>query len=487
MKITEKTPSINLDEIWSDDLLDRRREAELLVGYIESLADRPGYYRSNHSYTISVDAGYGTGKTFFLKRLACHLGINHPVAFIDAWADDLADQPLVALTATLKAALDPYMAHGEVRSRWEDFTAKTGRVAKIAGLGLVKRSLGFFITQRSVDALEDVIKDVSEEEFSTISDSVKDIGTGLSEDVFDGLSNNSDMNKQISDYERARKSIIDMKKSLSQLINEIKETNLKIPVVIIIDELDRCRPPYAIKLLEEVKHLFDVPGLVFIFGMHGEQLGYSVSGAYGPQFDGNSYLRRFFNRRYSLAEPNNEKLVDFLIRDSGLSNARFSHPALFLRDGRRTNEVNVISLICIYVEIFRLSAREINEIVDILETATQAVSPDSLILPYIVPMIIGYIRGLPAGDVPKWPDDINLTFKSKERADEIGIVNLFNSFRTLSNLSNGDLSDAYNRSENDYATGLVAMITFNQTPSNPLAYPRNYPRLISSVSRFSRP
>lgn len=484
--MTEKLPKYTLDEIWHEDLLGRRHEAELLVGYIESLTDRPGSYRSNHSYTISVDAGYGTGKTFFLRRLACHLGINHPVAFIDAWADDLADQPLVALTATLKAALDPYMSQGKVKSRWEDFAVKTGRVARIAGLGLVKRGLGFIITQGGVDAAEEVLAGISDEKLSTINDGIKDISKGISEDVFEGLNIDSDMNKKISEFERARNSIRDMKESLYQVIQSVRETDLRIPVVIIIDELDRCRPPYAIKLLEEVKHLFDVPGLVFIFGMHGEQLGYSVSGAYGPQFDGSSYLRRFFNRRYSLAEPNNEKLVEFLIRDSGLSNANFSHPALFFRNKRKINEANVVSMICIYVEIFGLSAREISELVDILETATQTVRPEPLILPYILPIIIGYMRGLPSGKVPKWPNAINFVFRSKEKVDEIGVVNLFESFRNLSSLTNHELSAAVNKSENDYATALMADIAFNQPQRNELSYPRNYPRLISSVSRFSR-
>src|SRR5690349_15785129 len=95
------------DDIWRGDLLKRREEAELLVGYIESILQRPGPNRGDRAYTIAIDAGYGAGKTYFLERLARHLALAHPVAYIDAWADDLADQPLVARMSTLKAAINP--------------------------------------------------------------------------------------------------------------------------------------------------------------------------------------------------------------------------------------------------------------------------------------------------------------------------------------------------------------------------------------------
>ncbi len=87
----------------------------------------------------------------------------------------------------------------------------------------------------------------------------------------------------------------DLKASLSSLVASVGEGK-RPPVIIIVDELDRCRPTYAVKLLEEIKHAFDVHGLVFILGMNGEQLGHSLSGAYGPGFNGPAYLSRFISR-----------------------------------------------------------------------------------------------------------------------------------------------------------------------------------------------
>ncbi len=90
------------ENIWKTDLFGRKQEAEVLIGYLESMAAMPSMREDAQGFTLAVDARYGEGKTFFLKRLSQQLSLNHPVAFVDAWADDLADEPLTALAATLK-------------------------------------------------------------------------------------------------------------------------------------------------------------------------------------------------------------------------------------------------------------------------------------------------------------------------------------------------------------------------------------------------
>jgi Predicted P-loop ATPase len=65
--------------------------------------------------------------------------------------------------------------------------------------------------------------------------------------------------------------------------------------VIIIDELDRCKPPFAVETLEVVKHLFDVENIQFIFAVDIEQLSHSIATMYGQNMDASGYLRRFFD------------------------------------------------------------------------------------------------------------------------------------------------------------------------------------------------
>jgi hypothetical protein len=480
------TETVSPDEIWRGDLLDRRREAELLVGYIESLPYRPGPNRATHAYTIAVDAGYGKGKTFFLRRLAQHLAVNHPVAFIDAWADDLADQPLVALTATLKEALAPYMSEPKVQSSWEKFASKTGRVAKIAGLGLLKRGIGFIITQGATELAEDAIKGLDTDVADAITEKIKDASEGASDDIFEGLKLSEEMDKQVSVFQGARAAMLAMKQSLSEVIDAIRETSVHPPIVIVVDELDRCRPSYAVKLLEEVKHLFDVPGIVFVFGMHGDQLAHSVSGAYGPQFDGKSYLKRFINRRYSLSEPDKSNVVRYLLKTSGLDGVRFAYPPTYKSDVNGRHIIDDVFIICLYAKIFDVSTRDIYELVDVLETATRIVQPSQIALPYFIPLVIGHMRGLPVGAVPEWPENLAGMFISPLDNEEIGVSNLFSQFQNFARMSDREIGASWNRAENNYATAVCAELTLNQQQRNELAAPRNYSRLISAVSRFEK-
>ena len=67
------------------------------------------------------------------------------------------------------------------------------------------------------------------------------------------------------------------------------------PVVVVIDELDRCRPLYAIELLEVAKHLFSVEIIVFVLAINLRQLGHSIKAVYGSDFDSHEYLERFID------------------------------------------------------------------------------------------------------------------------------------------------------------------------------------------------
>ena len=75
---------------------------------------------------------------------------------------------------------------------------------------------------------------------------------------------------------------------------------LDYPAFILIDELDRCRPSYAVEMLETIKHIFDIPKVVFVLATDTEQLQHAIKVIYGEGFDAQSYLGRFFQRRYTL-------------------------------------------------------------------------------------------------------------------------------------------------------------------------------------------
>ena len=84
-------------------------------------------------------------------------------------------------------------------------------------------------------------------------------------------------------------------------------------MIFIIDELDRCNPHYAVKVLERIKHLFNIPNIIFVLSIDKEQLSNSIRGYYGSDLiNANEYLKRFIDIEYALPDPDVEKFCSYL-------------------------------------------------------------------------------------------------------------------------------------------------------------------------------
>ena len=98
------------------------------------------------------------------------------------------------------------------------------------------------------------------------------------------------------------------------MASTLATANQGCPLVVVIDELDRCRPSYAVELLEVAKHLFRVDHVVFVLTVNRSELAHSIRSLYGNDFDGDGYLRRFFDIAFQLPAPNDrEKFVTSLL------------------------------------------------------------------------------------------------------------------------------------------------------------------------------
>jgi hypothetical protein len=476
------------DDIWRGDLLSRRPEAEDLIGYLESVAARPQLREDGHAHVLAVDGQYGEGKTFFLRRLARHMAIEHPVAFVDAWVDDLQDEPLVALAATLQVALEPYLNQDEeLRKRHRRFTRTAGNVAKIAGIGLLKRGVGLLITQTAVDALGNELTTGTEPEKKISQDAVKSGGQGLVNDSVTGLeASPSNMDERIARFREGKQATEEMRASLSDLVSRLTEMGVKTPVTIVVDELDRCRPTYAIKFLEEVKHLFDVPGVAFVLGLHSGQLRHSISATYGDRFDAASYLRRFFSRRYALAPASLDPLISLLIDRLTIPVKALAYPLIRIGEGR-AQPVKVEKLIADYMRAFDLSARDAFPIMEALETACALTTPHIVYLPYLLPLLIRQHTQQDA-----FPEALSLPWvyevEGARREREPVQVNAMALLKQLSNAatqSNDRLVEALNNG-GSYALRVAAENRFGDARVETSSYAslRNYPELARVVKRF---
>ena len=153
--------------------------------------------------------------------------------------------------------------------------------------------------------------------------------------------------------------ILKKEKKLLQKIKEaIEEHTKEKKLFIIVDELDRARPDYAVHFLEDMKHFFDIENIIFLIAVNREQIETTCKCLYGENLDFDGYYRKFFKVEIDLPNPYKEaqRLVDNLIKKT---NVKFSKEL-----NNREHRVSSSYLSC---KIFNLSLREVEIFIRIFE------------------------------------------------------------------------------------------------------------------------
>jgi hypothetical protein len=135
----------------------------------------------------------------------------------------------------------------------------------------------------------------------------------------------------IESFKKEKRSLEKFRESLEEAVQAIGESGPQHSLVFFIDELDRCRPSFAIELLERVKHLFDVKNIVFVLSIDKKQLEAITAAVYGERIDATEYLRRFIDLDFSLPLPHTKVYTKELIKRFDLEiffDARGKHSSL---------------------------------------------------------------------------------------------------------------------------------------------------------------
>lgn len=297
-----------MDEcIWAGDLLDRAEDAKHLERFLTRQVAKRTALKTPGSFVLNIDARWGLGKSFFLTRFAEQLrSKGHMVAEVNAWRDDFCDDPIIPILSAIDKAVRPKLRSKSARNA-------LGRALKGgAALGVKMAAGGAEVLARKVigDAVQD-IKDIvktdenSGDVASSVIEKIGKIASEQSDILIDAVAA-----KSISNYRKSSGSIEDFKKNIAQALGNAGDQSYG-NLFVLIDELDRCRPSYAILLLERVKHLFDVERVVFIIATDSRQLAHVVRGVYGPNFDGERYLTKFFNQTYVFQKPRNRSFANY--------------------------------------------------------------------------------------------------------------------------------------------------------------------------------
>ena len=287
-------------DVWADDRLGRKPYADFLTTYLRNrcVTEKDGA-RTLTPFCISIDAKWGEGKTFFLQTwmAALQQEARNPVFLFDAWTSDFDTDPIVAFMAAFKHALDAEIeklpAAFEAEKSLADGVRKLGKAVvptlKALGRAVVeKHAPGFFGAVADI-ATESESSNDGEARLDEQLDSAKDTA---SEALFKSLLAESTKRKEL---------IADFRKEIEQTLRYLADNGeVELPMFVFIDELDRCRPMFAVELLEGLKHIFNIPGLCFVVATNIEQLAHSVKAVYGEGFDGTAYLQRFFDVGYVL-------------------------------------------------------------------------------------------------------------------------------------------------------------------------------------------
>lgn len=117
---------------------------------------------------------------------------------------------------------------------------------------------------------------------------------------------------RIDKYKEDQKSVNVFLTRLQEMASSLARST-KHPLMIVIDELDRCRPSYAVALIEVAKHLFGANHVVFVLAVNRTQLAHSIKALYGDEFDAAGYLRRFFDIDFRLPDPDRTRFVQDLL------------------------------------------------------------------------------------------------------------------------------------------------------------------------------
>lgn len=341
---------INEAQPFANCKLGRERYADLLTGIVETL---------NGGCVLALNGEWGVGKTTFIRMWGQHLQNNgFRTIYFNAWKTDFISDPLIALIGELKELSVRYKLEG----KFTDLITATLKVIASAFPAILKAFFKYRLGEEAVNAIEEATKGGI--------DCVKE---------------------KIDSYKEDCNSIEAFRSALESYVESISSDK---PFVFFIDELDRCNPHYAVKVLERIKHLFSVPRIVFVLSVDKEQLSNSICGYYGSErINATEYLRRFIDLEYSLPQPDYKSYIKYLLE-------KLDFVQFFFRNGEtydKREEMDYFSEIAtLMFSSKNLSLRQMEKIMTHARLALQTFSKKQTTYPELIILFL-YLKHFESG------------------------------------------------------------------------------------------
>ena len=261
------------------DLLSREGECSHLASRVKAAAAGP--------LCLALDGDYGIGKTTLLRFVAEELAHDgHVVVTFDAWQEDYCGNALLALATKVEEALAEHGLLG-AQAPWSDIRTVIFRLLRLGGAGAEAAGL---------------------------------TGAGAMGASAAELAQRPPGQPPPHEYRDTRASVKAVKTWLRKALMTIANSEaLELPLVVIVDELDRCRPTYSLEVLETCKHFFARMGIAVIFGVNKRQLIGPTKRVYGEEFDAEGYLERFFDQVVRVSKGARAQFIDRKMAQCGIS------------------------------------------------------------------------------------------------------------------------------------------------------------------------
>lgn len=243
---------------------------------------------------VTVEGEWGSGKTTFLRMWESLL-ISEPdlvPVYYNSFSHDFTHDPFVSLAATIYDSLQSRAGQRKDKAASRAQLSHLKKASKRLAVDLAQMTAGLAVSSLTSGLVRaDAVKTWLKRVFNALT--------------FDTLKVNADA--KFEAFIRSEDSIRKFQQSLRNLLTDGGSTRSK--VVILIDELDRCRPIFAVELLEKIKHFFNTPGVMFVLGVNPDQLVSTIRTVYGISESASKvYLEKFVDLSTRLPLPAREHI-----------------------------------------------------------------------------------------------------------------------------------------------------------------------------------
>ena len=250
------------------DILGRTKFVNSIVDFINVLSE------GKRGCCFAIDGKWGTGKTYVLDMLEEELNQiqsedtadnRYFVFHYNSWEYDYYDEPLVAIVASMQDEVE------NKESIWNREVDKTIQ----AGIEVAKTEV-----KKMVGSLAEKHIGVN---FVNVIDAIRKVDQ-----------ENEEKKESYDDFYNFKKAMSDVRTSMGKIAEEKT-------IVLVVDELDRCMPAYAIKVIERLHHIFEkINNIVVIIAVDSEQLDSSIKTIYGEKTNPKDYMKKIIDITFKL-------------------------------------------------------------------------------------------------------------------------------------------------------------------------------------------